>query len=143
MTTAYACSRCGGTGRLAQFGNVLGGVCFKCSGTGKQFRKPGAPTPKWAVFGQHRATGAWLRLYNVGAKTKAMAIDRALRTYQGASICWKAEYDLNPVTARAIKWADMADQQATTWVAATTKKQDPITAYYTDRANGAHAAKAP
>ena len=135
----HACSRCSGTGRLAHFGNVLGGTCFKCKGTGKQRTKPGAPTPKWAVFGQHRATGVWMRMYNVGAKTKAMAIDRAMRMYQGASIGWQADYDLNPATARAIKWADMADQQATTWAEAA----DPITAYYTDRANGAHAAKAP
>lgn len=122
VTTVYACSRCGGTGRLAVHSNVLGGVCFKCQGTGKQRTKPGAPTPKWAVFGQHRASGQWMRLYNVGAKTKAMAIDRALRTYQGASIGWQADYDLNPDTARAIKWADMADQQATTWAEATATK---------------------
>ena len=77
MTTVYACSRCGGTGRLAHHSNVLGGVCFKCQGTGKQRTKPGAPTPKWAVFGQHRTSGQWMRLHNVGAKTKAMAIDRA------------------------------------------------------------------
>ena len=50
----HACSRCSGTGRLAHFSNVLGGTCFKCKGTGKQRTKPGAQTPKWAVFGQHR-----------------------------------------------------------------------------------------
>jgi hypothetical protein len=122
VTTVYTCSRCAGTGRFS-FNLMHGTKCYGCNGTGKQKTKPRAPTPKWAVFGQHRATGQWLRLYNVGAKTKAMAIDRALRTYQGASPAWQADYDLNPATARAIKWADMADQQATTWAEAAGTKE--------------------
>lgn len=137
MTTAYACSRCGGTGRLAQFGNVLGGACFKCKGTGKQHTKPAAPTPKWAVFGQHRASGAMLRLYNVTGKTAKQAIERASATYAKGSADWRSTYTMDK--ARAIKWTDMADQSATTWGEAV----DPITSYYTDRATGAHAAKAP
>jgi len=60
--TAYACSRCAGSGRMSQFSNVIGGKCFCCRGTGKQYTKPAKPSPKWAVFGQHRETGAWLRL---------------------------------------------------------------------------------
>ena len=120
----YACSRCSGTGRLAQFGNVLGGTCFKCNGSGKQGgKRPPKPTTKWAIFGQHRATGQWMRLYNVAARTARQGVERALTIYAGASAAWRAAYDLNPATARAIRWCDMADQQATTWAEASPKKE--------------------
>ena len=50
---AYACSRCAGSGRMSQFSNVIGGKCFRCRGTGKQYTKPTKPSPKWAVFGHN------------------------------------------------------------------------------------------
>jgi len=46
---AYACSRCAGSGRMSQFSNVIGGECFRCRGTGKQYTKPTKPSPKWAA----------------------------------------------------------------------------------------------
>lgn len=30
------CSRCEGKGHIAFYGHVLGGICFKCSGSGQQ-----------------------------------------------------------------------------------------------------------
>lgn len=111
--TAYACSRCAGSGRMSQFSNVIGGECFRCRGTGKQYTKPAKPSPKWAVFGQHRETGAWLRLYNVVARSKPAAIAKAQTTYANASTDWKNTYTL--ATARALKWTDMASVDALTW----------------------------
>ena len=111
--TAYACSRCAGSGRMSQFSNVFGGECFRCRGTGKQYTKPTKPSPKWAVFGQHRETGAWLRLYNVVARSKPAAIAKAQLTYANASTDWKNTYTL--ATARALKWTDMASLDALSW----------------------------
>jgi len=111
--TAYACSRCAGSGRMSHFSNVIGGECFRCRGTGKQYTKPTKPSPKWAVFGQHRETGAWLRLYNVVARSKPAAIAKAKTTYADASTDWKNTYTL--ATARALKWTDMASLDALSW----------------------------
>lgn len=111
--TAYACSRCAGSGRMSQFSNVIGGECFRCRGTGKQYTKPTKPSPKWAVFGQHRNTGAWLRLYNVVARSKPAAIAKAQATYAEASTDWKNTYTL--ATARALKWTEMASLDALSW----------------------------
>ena len=111
--TTYACSRCAGSGRMSQFSNVIGGECFRCRGTGKQYTKPTKPSPKWAVFGQHRETGAWLRLYNVVARSKPAAIAKAQTTYANASTDWKNTYTL--ATARALKWTDMASLDALSW----------------------------
>ena len=136
----YTCPRCAGTGRLTVFSNVLGGVCFKCHGAGTQRHKPPTPSAMWAVFGHDRHTGESRRLYNVRAKTEQAAIEKARSTMAGASALFK---DVNTLArATAIKFEDMADPTAMTWEDATATT-DPITAYYTDRANGAHAAKAP
>lgn len=110
---AYACSRCAGSGRMSQFSNVIGGECFRCRGTGKQYTKPTKPSPKWAVFGQHRETGAWLRLYNVVARSKPAAIAKAQAVWADASTDWKNTYTL--ATARALKWTDMASLDALSW----------------------------
>lgn len=119
--TTYPCSRCAGTGRMPQHSNVLGGVCFRCNGKGTQASKPTPPTPKWAIFGQHRDSGQWLRLYNVSTKTEAGAIERARATMERASTAWRDTYTL--AQARALRWQDMADQQATTWAEATGAKE--------------------
>lgn len=108
----YTCTRCNGTGRYS-FNLVHGTKCYGCNGTGKQRTKPRTPTPKWAVFGQHRDTGAWLRLYNVEAKTKKTAIERSRNTYANASTDWKNTYTL--ADARALKWTDMASLDALSW----------------------------
>lgn len=43
----YDCIKCGGTGEIAAHKNVMGGVCFKCKGTGKQADKPHLPMKKF------------------------------------------------------------------------------------------------
>lgn len=108
----YTCTRCNGTGRCS-FNRITGTTCFGCKGTGKQKTKPTKPSPKWAVFGQHRNTGAWLRLYNVVARSKPAAIAKAQATYANASTDWKNTYTL--ATARALKWTDMASVDALSW----------------------------
>jgi hypothetical protein len=45
---SYNCIKCGGTGEITAHKNVLGGVCFKCNGTGKQAKKPLPKTKKYA-----------------------------------------------------------------------------------------------
>lgn len=113
---AYTCTRCNGTGSYS-FNLMHGTKCYGCNGTGKQYTKPKAPSPKWAVFGQHRETGEWLRLYNVVAKNKACAIERAQNMYAQASTTWKDTYTL--ADARALKWSDMASLDALSWADAT------------------------
>lgn len=113
---AYTCTRCNGTGRFS-FNLMHGTKCYGCNGSGKQYTKPRAPTPKWAVFGQHRQTGEWLRLYNVVAKNKASAIGCAQNMYDQASTSWKDTYTL--ADARALKWSDMASLDALSWADAT------------------------
>jgi len=113
---AYTCTRCNGTGRFS-FSLQHGTMCYGCRGTGKQYTKPRAPTPKWAVFGQHRETGEWLRLYNVVARSKNAAIERAQNMYAQASTTWKDTYTL--AEARALKWSDMASLDALSWADAT------------------------
>ncbi len=120
-TATFPCQRCNGAGRMSQFANVIGGTCFKCNGTGQQRTKPSKPTPKWAVFGQHRTSGAWLRLYNVVAKTKDKAIEQAQRIYLQASQDWKDTYTLND--ARALRWTEMASAQALSWDEAFKQKE--------------------
>jgi hypothetical protein len=105
----YECTRCAGRGRLAGFSNVLGGVCFKCNGSGEQAAKPGKPSIKWAVLGEDRNTGERARLYNVSAKTEAAAIEKARSTFAGASAAFKDQYTLsNAIAVRASE----IDQQA-------------------------------
>lgn len=113
---AYTCTRCNGTGSYS-FNLMHGTKCYGCNGSGKQYTKPRAPSPKWAVFGQHRETGEWLRLYNVVAKNKACAIERAQNMYAQASTAWKDTYTL--ADARALKWSDMASLDALNWADAT------------------------
>ena len=121
MTTTYACSRCGGSGRLAVFSNVLGGTCFKCNGKGTQRHKPAQPSAMWAVFGHDRQTGESRRLYNVRAKSAEAAINKARQTYERASSLFR---DTNTLaSAVAIKFDDMADPTACTLDAATAPKE--------------------
>lgn len=43
------CVRCGGSGKIEQFGHIQRGVCFECDGSGKssprRALRPAAPTP--------------------------------------------------------------------------------------------------
>lgn len=90
----YKCTRCAGTGRLNCFSNVLGGVCFKCKGSGMQTTKPAKPSIKWAVLGEDRNTGMRARLYNVSSPSAAGAIAKARRTFEGASTEFRDQYSM-------------------------------------------------
>ena len=99
MTGTFKCTRCNGKGHLPIFSHVLGGVCFKCGGTGKQASKPGKPSVKWAVFGTNRMTGERARLYNVKAKNEKAAIEKARAIYARASTEFKDMYSLEDAIA--------------------------------------------
>jgi hypothetical protein len=117
--TTYTCTRCNGTGRFS-FNLIHGTKCYGCQGTGQQRTKPRKPAPKWAVFGQHRATGSLLRLYNVTAKTAAAAIESARQTYARGGTDWQATYSLDG--AQALRWDQMKDLNAIDWEDATGAK---------------------
>lgn len=117
--TTYTCARCNGSGRYS-FNALHGSRCYGCNGTGLQKTKPRAPAPRWAVFGQHRTTGEWLRLYNVTAKTKDAAIQTAAAVYASASADFRATYG---EPQRAMKWSDMSHVGALTWGEATAAKE--------------------
>lgn len=121
MAKLYTCSRCGGSGRYS-FNLIHGTRCYGCGGTGKQKTKPAKPTPRWAVFGQDRSTGEFVRLYNTRAKTEEGAIERARSACANASAAWKDTYSLT--SARAIKWTDMTTADALTWDDATAEKEE-------------------
>lgn len=99
MNTTYTCSRCSGSGRLDVYSNVLGGVCFKCKGSGQQTEKPRAKAVRWAVMGSDRENGAAARLYNIDAPTAAKAIAKARATYERASTAFRDQYSLANATA--------------------------------------------
>jgi hypothetical protein len=116
----YTCTRCNGTGRYS-FSLQHGTTCLGCKGTGKQLTRPAKPSPRWAVFGQHRETGEWLRLYNVVARSKTVAINKAQLMWTNGSADFKNTYTL--ATARAMKWTDMASIDAVTWKQAIKQKE--------------------
>ena len=91
--TLYPCLRCNGNGRISVYSNVLGGVCFKCAGTGKQKGKPSAPALQWAVFFLEVATGAPGHAYNVTGKTAAEAIRKARATLGRAPEAFRLRFD--------------------------------------------------
>ena len=70
--TTYTCTRCNGSGEIAAHRNVLGGVCFKCNGTGKQARKPAAKAKKYDC----KYDG--IALFTKSARSKAQALRMAV-----------------------------------------------------------------
>jgi len=102
----YPCSRCNGEGRLWLHANVLGGVCFKCRGSGKQTTKPRPKLTRWAVFGEDRNTGARARLYNVDSHDAQGAIEKARNTFECASTAFRDQYTLANASAVPATEAD-------------------------------------
>lgn len=76
-TQTFPCTRCDGSGRIRAFGHVLGGVCFKCNGSGKQARKPSKPSQLFPLSAIDRETGVRGHVYNVRARTPAEALRKA------------------------------------------------------------------
>lgn len=97
----YPCSRCDGEGRVKSFSHVLGGVCFKCGGSGKQKTKP-RESVKWAVFGHCRKTGRAGIVYNVGAPNHDAAVKKARAKYERANAAWRDAWDMGKAFARTI-----------------------------------------
>ena len=91
--TLYPCLRCNGNGRISVYANVLGGVCFKCGGTGSQKGKPSAPTLQWSVFFLEVATGELRYAYNRTGKTKAEAIKKARALLASAPEAFRLRFD--------------------------------------------------
>ncbi len=69
---AYKCEKCDGKGEIAAFRGVMGGVCFKCNGTGKQANKPVAPSKKYVC--KYEGFG----LFTKSARTSTQALIKAV-----------------------------------------------------------------
>ena len=72
----YPCSRCDGKGRIDHHNNVLGGVCFKCGGSGQQKSNPIKQHP-FQVFATERDTGAQIPVFTIGARDESTALKKA------------------------------------------------------------------
>lgn len=108
-TATYKCSRCQGRGRLTAFSHVIGGVCFKCGGTGAQATKPTEALPLFAVMFVSRATGAAERIYSLRAQTSALAMRVAAARYEQASSAFRDEYSMeDAVVVRADELDEVA-----------------------------------
>ena len=77
----FPCSRCEGRGKIGAYSHVLGGVCLKCHGTGRQSCKPRCSAVKYAVFLLNRETGMAERIYNFAARSSAEALRELDRKY--------------------------------------------------------------
>jgi hypothetical protein len=99
LATAFPCVRCNGQGKIWAYANVLGGVCFKCHGSGTQSRKPAPPTLQWAVFFEDRITGNQSHAYNQSGRNEAEAIKRARGILERASEAFRSRF--NPENATA------------------------------------------
>lgn len=95
----YNCTRCAGHGRIDFHANVLGGVCFKCHGSGKQASKPAVSSITWAVLGINPATGERFHAYNIRARSADLAISKARVTYEGASAAFQQQVTLDDAVA--------------------------------------------
>lgn len=96
--THYPCSRCSGSGKLAGFSHVVGGVCFKCGGSGKQRAKPAAPSTRYVVSLVNRATGAAEPYYTVRAKNEVQALKKARAWAANVSEALRATHDADAVS---------------------------------------------
>lgn len=95
----YNCVRCAGKGRITAYANVLGGVCFKCNGSGRQASKPRASAVLWAVFLVNRETGQGDRIWNIRAKSSASAMSSAQEHYNRASSMFHDQFTMNGAVA--------------------------------------------
>jgi hypothetical protein len=80
----YPCTRCDGKGHLPHYANVLGGVCFKCGGSGQQKTKPSAPSRRWAVNAIRTTDHQECVVFFVRARTENEAIKKAIKQMNGA-----------------------------------------------------------
>lgn len=95
----YPCWRCEGKGRIQAYSHVVGGTCFKCHGTGRQKTKPRSSSIKFAVFALNRETGKMERIYNMSARSSAVAIRCAETSYGNASSTFRDIYTMEGAVA--------------------------------------------
>lgn len=77
----YECSKCGGAGEIQAFKGIMGGVCFKCNGSGKQSRKPATPSVLWTCV------YAGVDRFQKPAKTEREAMKKAVSHWKQHSSC--------------------------------------------------------
>lgn len=94
----YPCYRCNGEGTIRAFANVLGGVCFKCGGSGRQRNKPSVGV-KWGILSN--VNGKIRHAYWIKAKDQETALRIARNTIAKASPDFKARHN-NLVDATAV-----------------------------------------
>lgn len=99
ITQTYACTRCDGKGRINGFGHVLGGVCFKCKGSGRQRTRPSGPSTTWRVMVIDRESASAVGIYNIKARTATDAVRKARRHYERASAEFRTRYDMDAAYA--------------------------------------------
>lgn len=97
-TKTYPCSRCDGKGDIRAYGHVMGGVCFKCSGSGQQSSKP-RTSIRWTVLSTNPTSGDRGDCYNIQAQTPVKAIARARVLYMRASDDFRAKHNLDDAIA--------------------------------------------
>lgn len=72
------CSRCGGTGRLPQFSNVIGGTCFKCHGSGRSASsKRDTTIVRFVASARELASGERVTVFELNAKSADQALKMA------------------------------------------------------------------
>ena len=122
---SYPCYRCDGEGRIRAFGHVLGGVCFKCGGSGRQKSKPSVGHD-FVVVGHDPSTGEEVECYNERAKTAGEALKKAQGRIVNASADFRAEHDLSRGFAvpRDEWWTDERRAKAEVRVERARAKQD-------------------
>lgn len=93
----YPCSRCDGKGNIQGYKNVLGGICFKCGGSGLSKTKPTSKLSTFAVKGVviadlgalNAQVGSEGVIYNIKAKDEADAIAQAQIKISEASAAFR------------------------------------------------------
>jgi len=94
-TTLYPCSRCEGKGELPHHRSVVGGVCFKCGGSGKQKGKPSTKRGKWLVSMIDAFTGERRIVYRESSSWSQRAVRKVVADrYPSCSVEFRAQYDL-------------------------------------------------
>ncbi len=97
-TQLYQCTKCDGSGKLPEFNTILGGICFKCSGTGKQSNKPSEPTRKYACY------FAGDLLFYKSAKKPSQALRQAINHWRrfGDAPAFASINDVSQITVEEV-----------------------------------------
>jgi len=84
---------------------VLGGVCFKCGGTGRQKTRPDAPSRRWSVNAIRTTDHHDCVVFHVRAKTEREALNKA-----SAALSRAREQIYDPTTIRVTPWPDSIEK---------------------------------